>query len=215
MRHLAREVDGKRGRAYFYGPFLSAAIAARDEASMRSIMGTALEDGITTKTIDEIILQTHLFLGFPAMIEASRVFARVRDRRRNTDCLPSAYTGADCRAWHRDGLKKIRRIYGPAFDRLVRYINSFSPQILTWMINDGYGQVLSRPGAPFQLREICVVAMLTVTSYENQLRAHIRGTLNSGVEAALVERAIGWCRYFCSEEYIRKAMNILREAAAT
>lgn len=215
IRRLAGEYDHGPGRTYFYGPFLSAAIAARDESSMRAIMASALDDDIEPETIDEIILQSHLFLGFPAMIEASRMFANISGRRHNTNRLPAAYTSEECRSWNDEGTEKIRHIYGPAYDRLVRYINSFSPQILTWMINDGYGQVLSRPGASFQLRELSVVATLTVTSYENQLRAHIRGTLNVGTDPELIERTIGYCRYFCGDAHIQTARDILKEAVTT
>jgi alkylhydroperoxidase/carboxymuconolactone decarboxylase family protein YurZ len=212
MRHLVDSCDQCPGKEFFYGPFLSAAIAGRDEAAMRLIMKTALDDFIPAAMIDEIILQSHLFLGFPAMIEAARIFAAVNPQHHNRDYLPEPYSADECRDWNRDGLEKIRSIYGPAFDRLVHYINSFSPRILTWMINDGYGQVLSRPGASFALRELSVVATLTVTSYVNQLGAHIRGALNVGVDSGLIGRTMDNCRYFCSRAKIRAARKILVEA---
>jgi 4-carboxymuconolactone decarboxylase len=212
IRRLACEFEHGCGTEYFYGPFLSSAIAGRDEPSMRAIMATALGDGIDRELIDEIVLQSHLFLGFPAMIEASRVFADISGRRYNTSDLPEAYTAAECVTWNVDGMAKIRQIYGPAFDRLVTYVNSFSPQILTWMINDGYGQVLSRPGASFQLRELSIVATLTVTCYSKQLGAHIRGALNVGADPSLIERIIGHCRYFCPDKYVQRALRILGEA---
>ena len=99
-------------------------------------------------------------------------------------------------------------------DSVRKGTSSFSPQILTWMINDGYGQVLSRPGAIFPLRELSVVATLTVTSYVNQLGAHIRGALNVGVEPALISSTMDNCRYFCSQAKIKKARKILAGATA-
>lgn len=215
VRRLSRNLDGEKGVEYFYMPFLSGAIAGRDDAATRLIMILALEEGIKPRMIEEIILQSHLFLGFPAMIEAARVFADVRGDHARSDGVPGAYSEKDCRDWNRQGTTKIKRLYGPAFGRLVRYINSFSPQILTWMINDGYGQVLSRPGAPFPLRELSVVATLTVTSYENQLGAHLRGTINVGVDPSLIRKAIHNCRFFCSNENIRMAVHLLDEAVTT
>jgi 4-carboxymuconolactone decarboxylase len=211
LRQLAQRFDGRLGQAYLYCPLLSAAMAAKDEKAIRLIMQWALDSNISNRTINEIILQSHLFLGFPAMIEASRLFAELNHRKHNRNHLPTAYNSKMCRAWNNDGLKKIRKIYGTAFDRLVSYINSFSPQVLTWMINDGYGQVLSRPGASFKLREISVVATLTVTSYKNQLSAHIRGALNLGVQPDLIERTINNCRFFCRSANIRSALEILTE----
>ena len=210
---LARRFPTTGGNGYLYLPLLSAAIAARDEAASRLIMETALDRRIRPAQIIEIILQSHLFLGFPAMIEALRLFARVRGRKHKNIGPPPAYRGTTVRRWHRQGMAKIQKIYGDAFDRLVAYINAFSPQTLAWMVNDGYGQVLSRPGAPFRLRELCVVATLTVSLYENQLWAHVRGTLNLGVAPTLVRRTIVNCRYFCPDEQIVAALKIMDAAA--
>jgi 4-carboxymuconolactone decarboxylase len=215
VRRLSQSLDGERGIEYFYGPFLSAAVAGRNDAAARLIMTMALDNDVSPRTVEEIILQSHLFLGFPAMIEAARIFADVTANGGKADGLPGAYSEKNCRDWNRQGTAKIKHIYGPAFDRLVQYVNSFSPQILTWMINDGYGQVLSRPGAPFPLRELSVVATLTVTSYENQLGAHIRGTLNVGVDPAMIRKAIRDCRYFCSDEHIKTAVHLLDKAVTT
>jgi len=212
LLRLARPIAACYGRDFFFGPFLSAAIAGRDEAAMRLAITTALTEGVKPRTLDEIILQSHLFLGFPAMIEASRLFAEVQPTRRVSRRLPKPYSVSRVRGWNRDGKAKIRSIYGTAFGRLVEYINSFSPQVLTWMINDGYGQVLSRPGASFPLRELSIVATLTVTGYENQLKAHIRGALNVGVDPDLIIQTIANCRCFCGQENLTKASGILTQA---
>ncbi len=214
LRRLIESFDRRRDIEYFYGPFLSAAIAGRDDAAMRLIMRAALDDGLKARMIDEIILQSHLFLGYPAMIEASRLFAGIHARRHKKNQLPGSYSMKDCREWNGEGMKKIKGIYGPAFNRLVKYINSFSPQILTWMINDGYGRVLSRRGASFHLRELSVIATLTVTSYTNQLGAHIRGALNVGAEPVMIALTMDNCRFFCSQAKIRTARKILSRSTA-
>jgi len=213
LRGLVDTFDSDYGIEYFFGPFLSAAIAGRNEKAMLLIMKTALDNGLPIRMIDEIILQCHLFLGFPAMIEASRLFARIHSPRHNRNHLPQPYDAGECDGWNRKGMAKIKHIYGPAFDRLTEYINSFSPQVLTWMINDGYGQVLSRPGASFRLRELSVVATLTVTSYVNQLGAHVRGALNVGVNPNLLAKTMDNCRYFCSQAKVDRARKILDAAA--
>lgn len=214
LRSLITSFEADCGLEFFFGPILSAAIAGRDRSAMQLIMKASLEHDMPPRMIDEIILQCHLFLGFPAMIEAARLFATVRRPRHPKDRLPGPYDARTTRDWNTKGMAKIKRIYGPAFDRLVPYINSFSPQILTWMINDGYGQVLSRPGASFPLRELSVVAILTVTSYVNQLKAHIRGALNVGVKPELITLTMDNCRFFCGRGKINKAGKILAEATA-
>lgn len=215
MRRLASGFDSPFGREYLYGPLLSAAMAGRDDDALRLIMTIALEDGVSRRTINEIILQSHLFLGFPAMIEASRTLAELTRPNNNRRQLPQPYRAAECRDWNSQGMLRIRRIYGDAFDRLVPYINSFSPQILTWMINDGYGRVLSRSGAAFRLRELSVVATLTVTAYAKQLKAHIRGALNFQVTPQLLASTIDNCGYFCSTAKVKTARKLMMRALET
>ncbi len=212
LRRMRTHWSHRHSEDYFYCPLLTAALAARDDASFLLIAREAVSAGVDARTVSEIILQSHLFLGYPAMIEGMRLFTESAGLRSGSDGLPCAYDAEQCRRWHAEGMKKIRKLYGGQFTRLVEHINAFSPQVLTWMINDGYGRVLSRPGASFQLRELATVATLTVTGYTNQLGAHVRGTLNLGLAPSLVVDTISNCRRFCSVKEITHARKILRWA---
>jgi alkylhydroperoxidase/carboxymuconolactone decarboxylase family protein YurZ len=214
VRILQDEFRALEKWPFFYCPLISAAIAAGDHHSLKTLFPMAIQDKVSSQTIREIILQSHLFLGYPAMIEAARIFAPFHSVKSNAAKTPAAYTSAEVTRWHREGSGKIRRLYGSQFGQLVSYINSFSPQILTWMVNDGYGRVLSRPGATFRLRELSTVATLTVTGYENQLLAHIRGTVNIGVKPSLIAQTIEHCRLFCAAAKIKQARKILGQVTA-
>lgn len=214
IRSLARKHGRNWSLFSFYGPMLSAAIADGNNSSTETVMKSAIESGISFKQVDEVILQSHLFLGFPAMIEAARILADVRGKKNASIHLPGQYSNIQCKKWNQNGIKKMRRIYGPSFDSLVSYINSFSPQILGWMVNDGYGRVLSRPGISFDQRELCIVAILTVTGYQNQLRAHLRGAINVGLEIELIATVIDNCHYFCSAKNIKKSKKLLKRTCA-
>jgi 4-carboxymuconolactone decarboxylase len=199
---------------FFYCPLISAAIAAGDNNALKILFPMAIKDKVARKTIREIILQSHLFVGYPAMIEAARLFASFHSAKKSSTKSPAPYSTAEIARWHREGSDKIRRLYGAQFPPLVSYVNSFSPQILTWMVNDGYGRVLSRPGASFRLRELSTVATLTVTGYENQLLAHIRGTVNIGIEPSLIAQTIDNCRLFCAATKVNRAQIILNRVTA-
>ncbi len=211
FQRLENSFGRHHGWAELYLPLLSGAIAARSDNDQRAIIQRSLDRGVSPLQLQETVYQIHLFLGFPAMIEASRLLAEYISRPRSRHRLPTAYTSRQVTSWHRSGLHKIRKVYGRLFERLVVYVNSFSPQILTWMINDGYGQVLSRPGLSFERREMCVVATLTVSGYDNQLLAHIRGALNCGATPAVLADVIEMCRYFCPRRNRLKALRILKE----
>ena len=214
VRRLQGEFRAKGHWSYLYCPLISAAIAAHNHSALKTIFPLALEDKVSPQTISEIILQSHLFLGYPAMIEAARLFSAFHAPKKVPGHNLASYDTDDVKGWHRQGTGKIRRLYGSQLPQLIDYINSFSPQILTWMVNDGYGRVLSRMGASFQLRELSTVATLTVTSYDNQLLAHIRGTVNIGVDPDLIAQTIDNCRLFCAQSKTNRAHKILRQVTA-
>ena len=211
---LAQNFDYGRSPDFLYCPLLSEAIAARQTAGMRIVMKGALAGGVRPRTLREIILQSHLFLGFPAMIEAAHLLAEFYPSRGRSNQLPEAYTAVANRKWHHDGLAKVRRMYGGAFNRLVARINSASPQILTWMINDAYGRVLSRPGVSFAVRETSSIATLTVTAYHHQLSVHLRGALHIGLDRDLLEQTIANCRFFCPPWRVAAAHDTLARMTA-
>ena len=62
-------------------------------------------------------------------------------------------------------------------------MESFAPDIFYWMVFEGYGKVLSRPGLELWRRECCIVAILAVLGAGPQLRSHLRGALRTGTSA--------------------------------
>ena len=55
-----------------------------------------------------------------------------------------------------------------------------SPDLAGWIIEEGYGKVLSRPGATLHLRELFSVAMLAATGFPRQFFAHLRALAAMG-----------------------------------
>ncbi len=61
-----------------------------------------------------------------------------------------------------------------------------SPELSDWMIDEGYGKVLSRPGPTELEREIASVVFLAISDHPVQLYSHIRGAKNLGASEALM-----------------------------
>ena len=89
-----------------------------------------------------------------------------------------------------DGEALCRRVYGPAYDRLREHVAGLHPDLDRWMVEEGYGKTLSRPGVTVVVRELCVVALLAAAGHAPQLRSHLRGALNVGAHAEHVARAL-------------------------
>ena len=56
----------------------------------------------------------------------------------------------------------------------------FHPELAEWILADGYGRVLSRPGLTIRERELIVVAVLAALRLPKQLESHVRGARRVG-----------------------------------
>jgi 4-carboxymuconolactone decarboxylase len=76
------------------------------------------------------------------------------------------------------------------YDRLRVNIRELHPALDAWMIVEGYGKVLSRPGLDLKRRELCVVAACAVLEQDRQLHSHLHGALNAGATTAEVDETL-------------------------
>jgi 4-carboxymuconolactone decarboxylase len=69
-------------------------------------------------------------------------------------------------------------------------IRDLHPELDEWMIVEGYGKVLSRPGLDLGRRELCIVAACVASKQDRQLHSHLHGALNVGVAVRVVTEAL-------------------------
>ena len=69
-------------------------------------------------------------------------------------------------------------------------MSEISPDLGRWMVIEGYGKVLSRPGLSPVLRELTAVSALIPLSVPGQLRAHMRGAILIGASRDDLQGAI-------------------------
>jgi 4-carboxymuconolactone decarboxylase len=131
---------------------LAAIIAAGTEQQIRSEMTDSL-DATPAAWIEELILQSYLFCGFPRSLNAMREWRRLTGRPPVTEA-----TGDGPDEWRRRGEATCRLVYGAMYDRLRVNIRTLHPELDEWMIVEGYGKVLSRDGLDLPRRELCIVA---------------------------------------------------------
>ena len=164
---------------------IAAAIAGLDENSVKREMEAAI-GRVDPALVEEVVLQSYLFAGFPRALNAARVW-------RGFVAAPLAETvveTGDLREWHERGTVTCSTVYGEAYAKLRENIRGLHPLLDEWMITDGYGKVLSRPLLDLKLRELCIVAACAASGQQRQLHSHLRGALNAGVEPSEVEAAL-------------------------
>lgn len=160
---------------------VSAALAAGGEDALRS----ALTDAAVAATpveVEETLLQSYLFLGYPAALAALALW------REMSPVSGAVASADDWPGWARRGAQLCRRVYSTQYGELRDNVRRLHPDMERWMVVEGYGKVLSRPGLAPLAREYCIVALLAVADSGPQLYSHLRGALNLGAPAeALVE----------------------------
>lgn len=166
---------------------LSAAIAVGNNDLTGVSLVYLKEQEIPKQVIYETLLQSYLFLGFPRMIEAALVFNEVFGDYSDADDIEEILP-EEVRRWYDDGIALCRTVYGRNYDRLKRRFLSISPDLFRWMVLEGYGKVLSRPGLTQVERELAEVAALIVDGRERQLISHVMGSLNVGAPVALLRQ---------------------------
>lgn len=156
---------------------LAAAIAASDELVVRACLARAAT--VTPhEWVEEVVLQSYLFAGFPRTLNAAREWRKVSGRP-----APARDDGerfVDAAQWSEDGQRTCRIVYGATYERLRHNIRTLHPALDAWMIVEGYGKVLSRPQLDLRRRELCIVAACAAAGQDRQLHSHLRGALNAG-----------------------------------
>ena len=162
---------------------LAAVLAIGDELSIRAQLADAFPV-VPALWIEELILQCYLFCGFPRALNA------MREWRRLTSAPVAAAEEGNEAVWRRRGEATCRRVYGAMYDRLRVNIRGLHPELDEWMIVEGYGKVLSRPGLDLPRRELCIVAACAASEQDRQLHSHLHGAINVGVAPSVVVEAI-------------------------
>lgn len=162
----------------------AAAMTRRDLAAAAAQLAAAKRAGARRVAAEEAALMLMLYAGYPAALEGLRVLneswpGRARAHREGT---PSV--------WTKRGERLCRRVYGPAFAKLVPAVRALHPDLATWMVEHGYGRVLSRPGLDARERELLTVAALGALGWERQLVSHLLGALRVGAKPREVESAL-------------------------
>jgi len=185
---------------------LSAAIAASDEATVRYWLTRASGD-VPPVHVEELVLQSYLFCGFPRALNAAREWRRVSQRvAPDTDEAEEVGLAEE---WRERGELTCAAVYGHMYEKLRLNVRDLHPALDSWMVVDGYGKVLGRPGLDLQRRELCVVAACAAMGQDRQLHSHLRGALNVGLQPDTIGAALEAIEGVIGTERARSAQLLL------
>ncbi len=182
---------------------VAAVIGAGTERQLRALLVEAR--ALPSAWVEEVILQSYLFAGFPRALNAAREWRRI-----SRTPAPASDTDADATLpgiaadWRARGEVTCATVYGDMYDKLRVNITKLHPALDHWMITDGYGKVLSRPGLDLIRRELCVVAICALAEQDRQLHSHFHGALNVGATPAQVSGTLDALTDLLDDDALRR-----------
>jgi 4-carboxymuconolactone decarboxylase len=167
---------------------IAAAIADGDPHQIDARIKHAIAVRVAQLAVDELILQSVLTVGWPrALVAASAWRAAIGAPAINgTDDIDYAAHPE----WTRRGEVTCATIYGTHYTRLRTNLRALHPALESWMVTEGYGRTLSRPGLSLKLRELATVAQTAVLNTPRQLHSHLLGALRAGATFDEIEATL-------------------------
>lgn len=169
---------------------LSAAIALGRWDELRALRRAA-PPGEPDRRWREVLLQSHLFAGFPRTVEAAGVLAAAGGLG-----PPEAGEADEAAPDPAAGAALFDAIYGARAAAVRAELVAGHPLLARWIAEHAYARVLARPGLLPDRRELCAVAALAVQGQERQLASHARGAVRLGAAprevVATIEELAAW-----------------------
>jgi L-asparaginase II/alkylhydroperoxidase/carboxymuconolactone decarboxylase family protein YurZ len=159
--------------------------AAGLEAELRDTARAVAAGALDRVEVEEALLQSYLFLGYPSALEALRAWHRVHEGNGVEGVVQEP-----SELWASRGRETFARVYGRQVQGLERNVAGLHPDLARWMVEEGYGKVLGRPGLALADRELLVSAILAVQAAPRQLHSHLRGALRNGASPEAIEEML-------------------------
>lgn len=185
---------------------LAAVIAAGSEEELRAAL-LERASAIPPVWVDELVVQSYLFCGFPRALNAAREWRRVSPAP--VPLGDEADDVGNAQRWLDRGVITCAAVYGSMYEKLRVNVRGLHPALDASMVVEGYGKILSRPGLDLPRRELCIVAACAASGQARQLHSHLHGSLNVGVPVSVLSAALDALGPVIGEERLRSARLLL------
>ena len=186
----------------------AAAIAQGYEPELRERVGPLRTSQVPVAWVEELLLQSVLMCGYPRALVAFTIW-------RKFSALPAPESDDDldyaqAAEWTRRGEDVCATVYGENYRKLRESIRALHPAVDAWMITEGYGRTLARPGLDLMRRELCTVAQTCVLESPRQVHSHLRGALNAGASFGQIEGVLSIVNPLLSFDQWKKIKELWR-----
>jgi 4-carboxymuconolactone decarboxylase len=185
----------------------AAAVAQGYEPELRERSSQLKSSQVPVVWVEELLLQSVLMVGYPRALIAFTVWRKFS----GSEAPAEADTNyAQAPEWTRRGEALCATVYGDNYRKLRESVRTLHPALDAWMITEGYGRTLARPGLELRLRELCTVAQTAVMEAPRQLHSHLRGALNAGATFGQIEGVLSIVNPLLSFDQWKKVKQLWR-----
>jgi 4-carboxymuconolactone decarboxylase len=186
----------------------AAAVAQGDEPDLRErVRGLRLAQ-VPVVWVEELLLQSILMCGYPRALVALAVWRKFSGVKAAPADPEASYD--HLAQWEARGEQTCAVVYGDNYRKLRDNVRALHPAVDDWMIVEGYGRTLGRPGLDLMRRELCTVAQTAILDTERQLHSHLRGALNAGADPLQVDAVLSVVNPMISFDAWRKVKELWR-----
>lgn len=175
----------------------------------------ALNTGSSINEVKEVILQMSVYSGFPSAINAMNALKEVlKEREANgiKDEIGQVAKEIGSSDRLKTGEKKLSHIDGSQVAKLKAAYDDFSPDLVRFVLEYGYGDIFSRDNLDKKHRQIATIAALTALgNAQPQLKFHINAGLNIGLTEEEVREVMLLMSVYAGFPAAINGTNMLKE----
>jgi 4-carboxymuconolactone decarboxylase len=158
--------------------------------ALRRLIGAALDIGLPTETIREVLVQAGLYAGFSASEETLALAAEIFAAR-GIAFPPEPSADASLEQLTERGRRLMGELHGDrAQSGYAAPDNPVTGALYPMAIQYGYGEIWSRPGLDRRARALVAVAAFTALRLPEQVAKFGQSALNAGLTRTEVIEAV-------------------------
>lgn len=176
---------------------ISAYTSAGDLQNLSTALNKALDNKMTINEINEILIQSYAYCGFPKSLNAISTFINVVKERKSKGIKdiqgqsPKVLTSKDNKG--EIGTKTREELAG---GKVKGEWQTFAPGIEQYLLEHLFADIFARGVLTHQERELATVSFLSVIKgAEPQLKAHISMAKNTGLSNEKLDYAVRYAQF--------------------
>lgn len=194
---------------------ISSLIAQRAIPEMKVHFNGALNTGNSINEVKEIILQMTGYVGFPKSICAMNKFREVLEERQKQGIVDVKGETIETEEFSdrlAKGSEELALLDSTQEQKLRDNFDSFSPELVQFILEAGYGDIYSRNNLDKKSRQTATIAALaTLGNAPAQLKFHINSGLNIGLTVDEIKEIMLLMTVYSGFPAAINGMNILKE----